>query len=265
MIACVGLTILIGLSLAQLVFGQSSSAVVKAQGYTSVDGVKPESKFKIAIGAHVASGYHINARVPTEDYLIATNVKFEPLAGLKIAAAKYPKPQLKKFEFSDKELAVLEGKVFIIVDAEAEKNIQPGAQTIKAIVTLQSCNDKQCLAPADIKVGSRLPSWQLRKPLNLQMPMSSPKRQHSPLMTRQLLQPRAMRKPMRRRHFTQFKGNEKTNDIANSIENMGCLSRSWGFSGQVCCSILPPVFIRLFRLRLAFLPTRERRKGKSLT
>jgi thiol:disulfide interchange protein DsbD len=138
--------------LAQFALAQSSSAVVKAQGYVSTDGVKPASKFKIAIVLDVAEGYHINARVPTEDFLIATNVKFEPLAGLKISDAKYPKPQLKKFEFSEKDLAVLEGKVFIVADVEAENDLPPGAKAIQATVTIQSCNDKQCLAPADVKV-----------------------------------------------------------------------------------------------------------------
>src|SRR5262245_24935123 len=145
-------TILWALFCVSSAVAQSSATVVKAQGYASVDGVKPESKFKIAIALDVASGYHINAHVPTEDYLVATNVKFDDVAGLKITDVKYPKSQLKKFEFSDKDLAVLEGKVFITAEAAADNNIQPGTQTIKATVTVQSCNDRQCLAPSDLKV-----------------------------------------------------------------------------------------------------------------
>jgi thiol:disulfide interchange protein DsbD len=244
LIAFVGLTIYIALSLAQFTFAQSSAAVVKAQGYVSSDGVKPGSKFKIAIALDVDTGYHINARVPTEDFLIATSVKFEPLSGLKIADAKYPKPKLQKFEFSDKELAVLEGKVFITADVEAEGNIQPGAQTIHAVVTVQSCNDKQCLAPTDLKVEI---------PINLVAASQTVKSANADVFAKAAAQPvddtpvvattKSSDNPDATSALAQFKGNEKSNDIADSLEKYGLFVTLLGiFWAGVLLNLTPCVY-----------------------
>ena len=84
-------------SLAQLptsgqTLGQGTAGVVKAHGYTSVDGVRPGDKFKVAVELDVAESYHINAHKPTLEYLRATTVTFQPPEGLKVEQAKYPAP-----------------------------------------------------------------------------------------------------------------------------------------------------------------------------
>src|SRR6185369_7586363 len=89
----------------------------------------------------------------TLDFLIATNVKLESPQGISFAAETYPAPKHRKFEFSpDTELAVHEGTVFITAEAQADKSLPQGALTIRALVTVQACNDSQCLAPADLTV-----------------------------------------------------------------------------------------------------------------
>jgi thiol:disulfide interchange protein DsbD len=207
-----------------MALAQSSATVVKAQGYTSVDGVQPDSKFKIAIALDVASGYHINAHVPTEDYLVATNVKFEDVAGLKITDVKYPKPQLKKFEFSDKDLAVLEGKVFLTAEATADSSIQPGAQTIKATFTVQSCNDRQCLAPANLTIEI---------PIKFVAASATIKDANADIFAKASAQPvddtptpvgeKAGEKKSDAASLTQFKGSDTAgkNEIAESLANKG--------------------------------------------
>src|SRR3982751_2168 len=145
----VGFALLVALSSALVAFGQSEK-VVKPKGYASVDGVRPGDKFKVAVALEVAEGYHINAHVPSEDYLIATSVKLDPPSGIHISEERYPAPKNEKFEFSpDKELAVHEGTVIVTADAEADKSIKPGATRISASITGQSCNNKECLAPSD--------------------------------------------------------------------------------------------------------------------
>jgi len=132
---------------------QGSDRVVKARGYASVDGVRQNDKFKVAIALEVGDGYHVNAHHPSLDYLIATDVKFEPSSGITFADSKYPAPKKKKFEFApDTELAVHEGTVFITADAQADSSLKPGPLSIRALVTVQACNDSQCLAPADLTV-----------------------------------------------------------------------------------------------------------------
>ncbi|HSB11359.1 MAG TPA: cytochrome c biogenesis protein CcdA [Blastocatellia bacterium] len=148
-----GLAALLVLFLPLAAFAQGSDRVVKAKGYASVDAVRPGDRFKVAVALEVGEGYHINAHRPTLDFLIATDVNFEPTAGLTIGDAKYPAPKHRKFEFApDTELAVHEGTVYLTAEVQADKTIPPGAATIKALVTVQSCNDAQCLAPADLPV-----------------------------------------------------------------------------------------------------------------
>lgn len=139
-------------AVAPVALGQSDR-VVKAQGYASVDAVRPGDKFKLAVAIEVGIGYHINAHQPSLDFLIPTSVQFEQVNGIRYGEPKYPAPEQAKFEFApDTELSVHQGTVLIIVDAEADQSLKPGPIIVRAVVTVQACNDKQCLAPADINL-----------------------------------------------------------------------------------------------------------------
>jgi thiol:disulfide interchange protein DsbD len=119
----------------------------------SVDAIRPGDKFKVAVAVEVGEGYHINAHRPTLDYLIPTTLALGAPTGVTFADEKYPAPKHRRFEFApDTELAVHEGTVFITADAQADNAISSGAGNIKAMVTVQACNDSQCLAPADLAV-----------------------------------------------------------------------------------------------------------------
>jgi thiol:disulfide interchange protein DsbD len=151
-IARAGLLMFLVAVLSPLVFGQSDK-VVKTRGYASVDRIRAGDKFKVAVALEIDSGYHINAHKPSLEYLQATTVQLDAPSGIRIDEPQYPAPKLRKFEFApDQELAVHESTVFITAEAEADKSIKPGEAIIHARVTVQSCNDKLCLAPADLAV-----------------------------------------------------------------------------------------------------------------
>jgi thiol:disulfide interchange protein DsbD len=149
--ATLGLVVI--LFMACVSYAQGSDRVVKARGYVSVDAIRPGDKFKVAVAVEVGEGYHINAHRPTLDYLIPTTLALGAPTGVTFADEKYPAPKHRRFEFApDTELAVHEGTVFITADAQADNAISSGAGNIKAMVTVQACNDSQCLAPADLAV-----------------------------------------------------------------------------------------------------------------
>lgn len=140
------------LAVALLAFGQSST-VVKSKGYVSVDGVRPGDKFKIAVAIEVAAGYHLQAHVPSEAGLVATVVALTPPAGVRASEPKYPAPKYQKFDFSeDQAYAVHDGTIYVTADAEADSSLKPGAATIHARVTVQSCDDRTCLQPSDLDI-----------------------------------------------------------------------------------------------------------------
>lgn len=143
------------LALAPLsVFAQTNSrTVVKAQGYVSASGVRPGDKFKVAVTLDVQKGYHINAHSALQTYLIQTEVQFNPPAGITVREPKYPSAALKSFAFApETQLAVYEGLVRIIADAEAGNTLQPGAAAFAAKATVQACSDQFCLAPAKFDI-----------------------------------------------------------------------------------------------------------------
>jgi thiol:disulfide interchange protein DsbD len=151
-IAHLGLALAIVLCSALAAAAQSSD-VVKARGHVSADGVRPGDKFKVAVAVEIAPGYHVQAHVPSDEGLIATEAAFEPPAGIRVNQPKYPAPKYEKFEFSEgKEYAVHDGTVYIAADAEADGSLKPGPATIRARVTVQACDDKTCLAPSDLEL-----------------------------------------------------------------------------------------------------------------
>ena len=153
LLSLAGLAVLGGFFLPLIAFAQGSERAVKAKAYASVDAIRPGDKFKLAVALEVGEGYHINAHHPSLDFLIPTAVKFEVPQGISVSEEKYPAPKHRKFEFApDTELAVHEGTLFITADAQADKTLAQGASIIRAMVTVQACNDSQCLAPADLTI-----------------------------------------------------------------------------------------------------------------
>jgi thiol:disulfide interchange protein DsbD len=138
-------------TLAISALAQSSERVVKAQGYISVNAIRPSDKFRVAVALQVADGYHINAHIPSEDYLVPTTLTLTSTSDIHLGAPVYPTPEERAFEFSpDKKLSVHEGTVTLTADAEAGSGLRPGNTVIQAKVQVQSCNNSQCLAPATL-------------------------------------------------------------------------------------------------------------------
>jgi thiol:disulfide interchange protein DsbD len=129
--------------------GGGSEKVVKARGHISATAIRPNDTFKVAVVLDVEDGYHINAHVPTLDYLVATKVEFKPPSGITIKEVRYPEPDLKTFAFSpDDKLSVHEGTVIITADAEVSGSIKPGAVAIPARVTVQPATIRSALHQA---------------------------------------------------------------------------------------------------------------------
>jgi thioredoxin:protein disulfide reductase len=153
----VGILIILLLCIATYLEGQGTQRVVSLQGKTIPASVAPGKTFEVQIELNIAPGYHINAHIPSLEYLIATQVVFESNPALQFAEVQYPAPVQRKFDFSpDQPLAVLEGTIQL----KSKATLLPTAKLaagqnsflIRAKVTAQACNESQCLAPATLKV-----------------------------------------------------------------------------------------------------------------
>lgn len=98
------------------------------------------------INAKIASTWHINSNKPLDTFSIPTTLKLE---NAELVDAKFPPHEVKTFTFSaGSQLAVFEGTIQIPFTAK----LKPGANTIKATLHYQSCNDKVCLPPKNAEV-----------------------------------------------------------------------------------------------------------------
>lgn len=129
----------------------NSARVLKVRAVTSVDRAHPGTSFQIAVIADVDPEFHINAHVPSFDYLIPTLVKLDPADGLTYREPIYPAAVERAFKFSDgKPLKVYEGEVLVGVDVAVAAGHAPGPLTLKGVFSAQACNQDSCLAPGKV-------------------------------------------------------------------------------------------------------------------
>ena len=69
----------------------------------------------LRLQATLSPGWHVNSHKPSEDYLIATAARLEPVPGVTFGEAHYPAGIQKKFGFSESPLSVYEGTFAIEV------------------------------------------------------------------------------------------------------------------------------------------------------
>jgi hypothetical protein len=131
---------------------QGSGKVVKVSAGESVYKIKRGASAQISVVVDVDGGYHVNSNRPLEKYLIPTARKLEKVAGLTTAPVIYPKAKLQKFEFSEKPLSVFEGKAVLKFSVRALPSLAAGSHTVTGKLTVQACNNQQCLRPQTLDV-----------------------------------------------------------------------------------------------------------------
>lgn len=132
---------------------QGSGKVVKVSAGESVYKIKRGGTAQIEVIIQVDDGYHINSSRPAEKYLIPTTLKIDRQPGLTTTPVTYPRAKLQKFEFSEKPLSVFEGRAVLKVTARALTSLASGSQTLRGKLTVQACNNQQCLRPQTIDVS----------------------------------------------------------------------------------------------------------------
>lgn len=130
--------------------GSTSAEKVKTAFRAGQDRSHPGSSFRGAFVLRIEEGWHINAHLPTEDYLIGTTLELEPLEGVIVADIQYPIGETLKFAFADKPLRVYEGSIPIFFTLRLSERIAPGDYTIKGMLHIQACDDQVCLAPSTV-------------------------------------------------------------------------------------------------------------------
>jgi thiol:disulfide interchange protein len=104
----------------------------------------------------IDDGWHLQAHVPTYDYLIPTVLAVELPAGFGAASVDYPAPTRYKFSFAEEELEVYEGTLRLPVRFVVPAPAPVGPLPVRAVLRYQACDDKSCLPPVDTEATAEL-------------------------------------------------------------------------------------------------------------
>jgi len=133
----------------------SGREVVAPSPYVSVEPVARGSNFQLAVVLKIRPGFHINARKPSAEYLIPTDLRANLPAGFKSAGEiSYPKGELHTFAFTKTPLNVYEDKVILRIPLVAQPDAPLGSQKILLKLRYQACSNEVCLPPVTLDVDA---------------------------------------------------------------------------------------------------------------
>jgi len=133
-----------------LLSAQNSDQVISARFLASAEKFKPGESYQLAVEIQINSPYHINAQKPSEDFLIPTTLSVEVPEGVALGKFDFPRAEMKKFEFSEKALAVYEGTIHIFTSISIASSFSAGEIIMNGMVGYQACDDQTCQAPAEL-------------------------------------------------------------------------------------------------------------------
>ena len=133
----------------------SGREVVAPSAYASLEPVARGGSFQLAVVLKIRPGFHINARKPSAEYLIPTDLRANLPAGFKSAGeTSYPKGELRTFAFSKTPLNVYEDKAILRMPLTALPDAPLGAQHIPLKLRYQACSNEVCLPPVTLDVDA---------------------------------------------------------------------------------------------------------------
>jgi cytochrome c biogenesis protein CcdA len=124
----------------------SRDPLVTTETLLETDAVHADTIRRAVVRFTIAEGWHVNSDKPLERGLIATQLKFEETAGLRVIGTVYPEPIMAKL-FGDDPMPVYEHTNVIGVLVQIAPDAAPGTLTLKGNLQYQACNDTQCMAP----------------------------------------------------------------------------------------------------------------------
>lgn len=133
-----------------------AASVLQPAAYVSLQPVPRGHSFDIAVVAKISPGFHINAHMPSEDYLIPTKVMADLSPGVLLVETTYPRGVMRAFRFSKTPLRVYEGSFTVRMRLRANSSAPLGPQKIGLTVGYQACNQDACLPPTKLVVTADL-------------------------------------------------------------------------------------------------------------
>lgn len=149
------LTALFLIPLAAISQTPSAKDVVASTVFASYEPVARGMAFQVAVVLKIRSGFHVNAREVTFDYLIPTDLRADVPAGFKLENVIYPKGTLQTFVFSkDKKLNVYTDTVILRLPLTVLPDAPLGPHQLAMKLRYQACSTEICLPPVTKEVDA---------------------------------------------------------------------------------------------------------------
>lgn len=129
-----------------------SASKVNISTLLSIDKVQPGSQFQVAVILDIQNNWHINANIPSLDFLIGTELNLSLPQGIRVVDIHYPKSHKMNFAFTNESLDVYQDSVVVFVVLKTSPKISEGDYNIQGSLQVQACNDQVCLAPSKIDI-----------------------------------------------------------------------------------------------------------------
>jgi suppressor for copper-sensitivity B len=110
---------------------------------------EPGSTAQIAAFVHVDDGWHVNSHIPSDEYLIPTELSVALPAGWPEATYSYPTGKTQTFTFAELPLSVYDGQFRILATVEIPADVPTGPLELEVGLRYQACDDTSCLAPVE--------------------------------------------------------------------------------------------------------------------
>ena len=133
-----------------------ANEIVAPQTYVSLAPVPCGREFEIAVVAKITKGFHVNAHMPSLEYLIPTKVAAELPQGFMQISDSYPAGVMRSFKFSSEKLRVYEGSFIVKMKLKAADDAPLGALKLPLTISYQACNEEACLPPAKVSTIAEL-------------------------------------------------------------------------------------------------------------
>lgn len=123
-----------------------SAQSVSVSGSLSKKTVARGSTTKASVVLSIPAGLHVNSSRPASEYAIATTVRVSG-SGVKAGGLTYPRGRNRKFQFSENQINVYEGRVTFPFKVTVPANFRGKSIKVNATVRYQACTEEVCYPP----------------------------------------------------------------------------------------------------------------------
>jgi DsbC/DsbD-like thiol-disulfide interchange protein len=123
-----------------------NAQAVAVTGSISKKSITRGSATKASVVLAIPSGLHVNSSRPSSEFSIPTTVSVSG-SGVKTGGLTFPRGRNRKFQFSENQINVYEGRVTFPFTVTVPANFRGNTIRVNATVRYQACTEEVCYPP----------------------------------------------------------------------------------------------------------------------